>query len=254
MPVGQNPEEGSTYDPSANHQPTNRLARQQTTIGHFIEDAEIPLHYLSLRVTMEHSLWETILPCIEDSAWYISYPHSGKLGNNEHYHIFLPGIGPADRERIRKRFKKLGYSGNQHISVKFMQNGLTQALSYGAKEKTKPITSGDLCQRWIDLAPEWVEHTTKKRRAVDDFVELNCKNLIKVCFDFHKSVKLVTTSLPKTMQVMLERGTYIMSPTLARQGAPIWMLEVFKESVEAGKLVWNYKIWQHGVFRDFASR
>eukprot|EP00961_Rhodomonas_salina_P023668 317914-Rhodomonas_salina.2 len=97
-----------------------------------------------------------------------------------------------------------------------------------------------------------IEQHSKKRRSGDDFIELTCKNLLKVCFDFHKAEKLKTTSLGKTMEIMLDRGLYIMSPTLVRQGAPSWMLEVFAESVELGELHWNYKIWQAGVFRDFA--
>lgn len=226
---------------------------EQTTIGMYLEDDSIPLHYLSIRVTVAHSLWSSLEPCIADCDWFIAYPHCGKNGNNEHFHIFLPGSVAADRERIRKRFKALGYSGNQHFSCKLMQNGLTQAISYGAKESSTPITRGAQCGHWIRYAPEWVEHRAKKRKSGDDFVELTCKNLVKCCFEYHKSTKLKTTSMAKTMEFMLNEGLYIMSPTLVRQGAPSWMLEVFRESVELGELNWNYKIWQAGVFRDFAK-
>lgn len=251
--VGGPPQEGSTYDPSANRQPTNQGG--DAFIGTYLANSEVPTIYLSLRVTTPHNTWDTLVkPHIDDASWYISYPHSGKNGNNEHFHVFLSGVTASDRERYRKRFRSAGFTGNQHVSLKLMQNGVTSAITYGAREGTEPICKGPLCASWIRDAPEWVEQRASKKRSGDDFIELTCKNLIKVAFEFHRQEKLKTTCLAKTMQIMLERGVYVMSPTLVRQGAPNWYLELFRESVETGKLSWNAEVWKTGVFRDFSGR
>jgi len=44
----------------------------------------------------------------------------GKNGNNPHFHVLLPADGPKDLERIRKRIKTAGYTGNKQFSIKYM--------------------------------------------------------------------------------------------------------------------------------------
>lgn len=236
--------------------PTTNQPTTQSFIGSFVSGTDVPVRYISIRITTLHANWESVvLPDIQDAEWYISYPHFGKKKDNEHFHIFLSGCTNADRERYRKRFKKRGFSGNQHLSIKLCENGVTNAITYGAREGTIPFTKGDQCTKWIAGAPKWVEQrATVKKRKADDFIELTCKNLLKVCFEFHQQEELKTTDLACTMELMLNRGTYIMSPTLMRQGAPIWMLDIFSESVKLGRLKWDHKLWRAGVFRDFSSR
>lgn len=248
-------DEGSTYDPSANR-PTNQPTTNQTTLGQWLEDAEIPVQYLSIRLTIAHEKWKEICePCFDDAEWYISYPHSGKNGNNEHFHVFVNGCTAADRERYRKRFKKLGFVGNQHISVKLCENGVTSAITYGARESTQPITKGTLVQRWIDSAPAWVEQRAKsKKRARDEVIQLTCVNMMKLAFEFHRQNKVKRDELDWTLRLMLNSGEYVFAPTLVRQGAPIWYQDVFKESVKLGKLEWNPRYFSKGIFRDFGGR
>ncbi len=69
-------EGGSTLDPQTNHQPTN----QQTTLGVWLEDAQVPVCYLSVHITIAHELWDDVCKSVFDDAdWYICYPHTWVL-------------------------------------------------------------------------------------------------------------------------------------------------------------------------------
>lgn len=121
--------------------------------------------YTSVRITIPHSLLDKMLEKVfYDVVWYICYPHSGKNGDNEHFHVFCPATDSAGRDRIRKRVKDNFGSGNKFISLKHCENGISQAIQYGSKEGTQPITRGDV-QSWIDNAPAWIPGgVTKKRK------------------------------------------------------------------------------------------
>lgn len=244
---------GTTYGPAPTDQPTNQRAMVQTYIGGYIEGDTVPTTYISLRVTTPYSNWPAIEKLVSDAEWYISYPHSGKDGNNEHFHVLIDGGTVKDREKYRKRFKAAGFSGNKFVSVKFCENGVTSAITYCAKESTTPYVKGPECHKWISEAPEWVEaRVGKKRRAADEYIELNCKNLMKLAFEWRRSNTTITSMhLPYIIECMLNSGLYIMSPTLMRQGAPLWMVPLFKHSCEVGTLQWKHDIWESGVFRDF---
>lgn len=141
---------GSTFRPQI-HRPTNQPMVQS---------------YTSVRITIPHSDLAMMLDKVFfDQEWYICYPHNGKNGDNEHFHIFCPATDNAGRERIRKRVKDHFGAGNKFISLKSCQNGIAQAIQYGSKEGTDPITRGDV-QSWIDNAPAWIPGgcATKKRK------------------------------------------------------------------------------------------
>lgn len=244
-------EAGPTYGPAPTDQPTNRTM-VQTYIGGYVDTGTIPTTYISIRVTTPHDNWPAIEKLVSDAEWYISYPHSGKNGNNEHFHVFVSGGTATTREKFRKRFKTAGFVGNKCVSVKLFENGITSAISYGAREGTTPYVKGSECARWIAEAPEWVESRAgKKRRATDEYVELSCKNLMKLAFEWRRTEGLSSTHLPYVIECMLNTGFYIMSPTLMRQGAPLWMVPLFQHSCEVGVLQWKHNIWESGVFRDF---
>ena len=94
--------------------------------------------------------------CFSDVEWYISYPHMGKNGNNPHFHVRLPADGPKDIERIRKRIKTAGYTGNKQFSIKYMQIGVQCGIQYCSREGTTPtlvwdhIASSPVCDEKRD--------------------------------------------------------------------------------------------------------
>lgn len=226
----------------------------QSKIASYVPTDDVPTVYVSIRVTTPHSNWRAVEKLLEGAEYYISYPHSGKEGNNEHFHVLVSGGTNADREKYRKRFKAAGFIGNKFVSVKLCQNGITSAITYCAKESTQPYVLGELCESWIRQSPAWVEQRAAVKRKGEDYVELNCKNLMRLAFDYRKSTGVKSTDLAQVIEFMLNSGHYIMAPTLMRQGAPSWMLDVFKHSCDLGELKWTFSYWKEGVFRDFSGR
>jgi len=101
-------------------QPTNQPTGFQPLVPDVIY-SQFPTSYMSVRITLSHSLWDSLFDsCFSDVDWYISFPHMGKNGNNPHFHVLLPADGPKDLERIRKRIKTAGYTGNKQFSIKYM--------------------------------------------------------------------------------------------------------------------------------------
>ena len=118
---------------------------------------EAPNEYVSIRLTTKHTHFDDVVKhVLYDFEWYISYPHFGKTGKNEHFHIFVPGNKSA-AQRLRDRLKKLNYTGNKHLSIECNQNGIKLAIKYGSREKTTPFTKGDLTEKWIEQSPKWLE-------------------------------------------------------------------------------------------------
>lgn len=129
-------------------------------------DRPMVSNYTSIRITIPHRDLVIMLEKVfYDVSWYICYPHTGKNGDNEHFHVFCPATDNAGRDRLRKRVKDHFGSGNKFVSLKHCENGITQAIQYGSKEGTSPITRGDV-QSWIDNAPPWIPGgtATKKRK------------------------------------------------------------------------------------------
>ena len=132
-----------------------------------------PDEYLSVRITAPHDEWDKICTGGRFSeSWYISWAEHGKSGSNPHFHVLLPGSGVNDAERVRKRLKTAGYSGNQHISVKLNKNGILQGLQYCGKEGSPFAIGGDkaIVQSWIDAAPKW-EFRDKNIGHFNDMLE-----------------------------------------------------------------------------------
>jgi hypothetical protein len=174
---------------------------------------------LSIRVSAEHSQWDDIFTkCLFDASWYISWAEHGKSGSNPHFHVLLPGTGTNDAERIRKRLKTAGYSGNQRIRVKFEQNGVLQGIQYCGKEGSPFAVGGDkaIIQSWIDAAPKWefreknighyLEKPIKKKCHEDHFYDINYRNLIKVSLRYRKNHGIKSKDLAEVLAQMCLNG------------------------------------------------
>ena len=78
--------------------------------------------------------------------------------------MLLPGSDNRPTEKFRFRLKKSGFSGNTQFSIKRLENGLSQGIQYCSREKTEPITHGDVAE-WIASAPRWLEANLRKNLA-----------------------------------------------------------------------------------------
>lgn len=133
---------GSTYDPPG------RMGRQA--------DPDLQ-DYLSLRLTLSHiDVPRMLEKLFNDVEMYICYKHKGSKTEKEHVHIFIPDV--SFRGRLKSRLQYAGYKGNESYSLKVMHNGISNAVTYGAKEKTIPIFKGPF-EETIKNAPLWKERT-----------------------------------------------------------------------------------------------
>ena len=183
-----------------------------------------------------------------------SHDLKGKYKDNEHYHIFVPGRTKSDADRYRNRVKKLGLYGNGKFSIKCCENGIAQAITYGAREKTQPIVRGDWCYQWISDAPEWKEQpraSGSKRKRPDDLgIRLTSANFLKLCFEYRNETMKHTDDLVRVMEAMLNNG-YYMDPSFSRTGAPDFFKDVFKQSCELQRLNWDGILVRSQFFRPF---
>ena len=132
--------------------------------------------------------------------------------------MLLPGTGTNDAERIRKRLKTAGYSGNQRIRVKFEQNGILQGIQYCGKEGSPHAIGGDqaIVQSWIDAAPKWefkdrnighyLDKPMKKKCHEDHFYDINYRNMIKVALRYRKHKGIKSTLLQEVLGDMVLNG------------------------------------------------
>jgi hypothetical protein len=187
---------------------------------------------LSIRVSAEHSQWDDICTkCRFDESWYISWAEHGKAGTNPHFHVLLPGSGTNDAERIRKRLKTAGYSGNQRIRVKFEQNGVLQGIQYCGKEGSPFAVGGDkaIIQSWIDAAPKWefreknighyLDKPVKKKCHEDHFYDINYRNLIKVSLRYRKNHGIKSKDLSEVLADMCLHG-WAFCKQIMKEGIP----------------------------------
>lgn len=237
-----------------------------------------PTTYVSIRMTIKHDQWSKVIPLIESCPWYISYPHFGKTGENEHFHVFLPGSTPADRERFRKRIKAIIPGGNKCYSVKLCENGLHSAIAYGAREGTEPFTFGDCTAGWISGAPSWInanlkgnlnpEGGSKRKREDPEGVCVTQRNFLRLCFQYAMNSESYKAWLsagrlgtPKMLDIghclmkMFEDGYYL-DPVFARTGMPEFYKDVYADSVRAGRITWKgtKSTWMSVLFRPVNSR
>lgn len=214
----------------ATNQPTNQLP---TT--------DLPEEYTSLRITIPHSVYPELHEnVLFDLDWYISYPHTGKNRNNEHYHVFFEhGI----TERIRKRIKTHYGDGNKQFSFKSFKNGLTSGIQYGSKEGTTPYIVGPHCNEWIACAPKW-EHRNaalinaginKRPVKEDHFRIITYTNMEKLCLRYRNQNGLKTTDLAQVLAHMHEHD-YRLQITVLKNGIPSTIFEQFQKACSGGTI------------------
>lgn len=224
-----------------------------------------PAKYVTIRVTTSED-FSKIEPLLKDLEWYISYPHTGKNGTNPHYHIFVPGTDRKDAEKWRKRFKNYGYSGNKQLSVKLMENGLLQALQYGSKEGTTPITHGNSSDEWVASAPKWCHanlkenlnrqpNKRKRDESLDGMLKLTAHNVIYQAFKYRQKNELKSKELPDTILHMLDSQEFYLCIQWAKTGMPDFFIDVFRDSCEKGKITFSgtKKNWTNILFREVTS-
>lgn len=189
-----------------------------------------PNDYLSIRVSTPHHFWTKVKDCLDPKTWYISWKEHGKSGTNPHFHVLVPGSHSRDCERIRKRLKAAGYTGNQCIRVKFEQNGILQGIQYCGKEGPPHEIGGDprVIQKWIDLAPPWEPKQNvgkymikeqKKPRNPDHFLMITYQNLERVAIRYHKENGIASDQLEQTLAAMHKDG-WRLSVDILRRGLP----------------------------------
>lgn len=126
---------------------------------------EPPVAYFSVRFTVAHARLQEVIDFVStDVEWYIIYPHFGKNGDNEHFHVLLPAVDKAGRQRFNRAASSRFGAGQSFFRTKRMQNGLTQAITYCARERTEPTAFGPHVGEWIAAAPEWLPHGQQSRK------------------------------------------------------------------------------------------
>lgn len=242
--------------------PTDRPTTVQPLVSEVIY-SEFPSEYLSVRITILHSQWQSLFDsCFFDAAWYISYPHMGKNGNNPHFHVLLPAHTTKDSDRIRKQIKTAGYTGNKQFGIKFMQNGLQCGIQYCSRQGTAPTQSRSQCQKWISGSPTWLNCNLKEnfnkraREDLDNGIKLIIVNHLRLAWKYrlqHDNLKN-EDRLPHVVMHMLDDGFYIDPAWLSESGTDFYV-EVFRTSCKAGKLtfqpsrsVWSQVLWKPSRF------
>lgn len=187
------------------------LLSDSRTDGRTDADADIPEHYASVRVTCPHIDMKRMLQTVFDTFSYICYPHKGAKTHKEHCHVLIPTNDPKDRDKIKSRLNRAGYTGNESFSVKGMHNGILQGIQYAAKEGTSPIVHGDLVHL-IDLAPKWTSQTSihshysskssDKPEKLRDW-QLNYTNLVAQAVHYSKVNKLGDMTLKQVVKDMI---------------------------------------------------
>lgn len=127
-----------------------------------------PVKHLHVRITPEggHSELQKVIDCVcKDVDWYIIFPHFGKNGDNEHFHVFAPDLDKAGKQCLRRRIASHFGSGNAHFIVESRKDGIGKAIQYGSREGTDPTSHGAGVLQWIADAPPWVPGGVKRRRV-----------------------------------------------------------------------------------------
>lgn len=216
--------------PSPTNQPTNREMEGL--------EEHAPNHYLSVRLTVPHNVWDRVeADVLKDIPIYISYPHMGSSNENPHFHILIPNYDNTEciRKRIKSKFGEYG-SGNGLYSIKSQSNGILSGIQYAGHENTLPYFKGDQVEEWIRDAPKWVEEPKtvqmkigEKRKAVheDHYREITFRNMLKVAFRHRTDRKLTTTSLAKVLESM-HTCNWFLNVAVLRAGIPSTYFEEFE--------------------------
>lgn len=181
-----------------------------------------PQNYFSIRVTVAHNRKEQLfgLQVFKEAEWYIAYPHFGRHKDNEHFHIAVAAGDKAYKQRFADSISRAIGTGNEHYASKSYKNGIGEAIKYFAKERTEPITKGDVAG-WIANAPVWdpTGPPNKKRKLPADFVDhdgdgfqqqvkLNHTNIVQYAANFYKKKKSTHESFRLTLVDMSVTGRY----------------------------------------------
>lgn len=224
--------------------PTN----QQTNIP-TMSDVEVPTHYISVRLTIDHSRWDEAVSIFEGMRW-LAWPHLGKSKDNPHYHVLVVESDAKVTERIRKRARdKLKLSGNGQFRAKLEGNGILNAITYCAKEGTVALHSHEEDRRLIDMAPDW-EHRDgigqymmkkgQKPLHEDHFKELTYRNLEKATLRYHQQYSTKPT-LEDTLEHMHQHG-WRLNIAVIRGGIPSTFYDEFEAKCKGGS------IWKKSKF------
>lgn len=187
--------------------------------------------YISVRLTIEHEQLPAVESMLNDVLkvmWYICYPHTGKGGQNEHFHILIPGnpTSKAECQRIRDVIKRTFGARKCQYTVKHPKDNLLKAITYCSHEQTEPATKGDV-QKWIDDAPAWVEPTeyeksataSGRKRKLHQFADLdgelidlgitvNRNNVVSLAMRHYRIHKLEHLSFQQTLRSMIQSRRY----------------------------------------------
>lgn len=184
-------------------------------------------NYVSLRITASHTSWSSILEKVIGEYDYVCYPHKGKKGDNPHFHIFIPTNEPNKVELFRKRAKSLGLTGNKCIGASYRTNGITNAITYGSREKTAAYVSSDDMRALVDMAPAWVQQDhnigayllkPKGREPNPDHYKLiTPRNIMKVTTRYRRDHGIVSKNLEDTLEAM-HKDNWRLAECFYRQG------------------------------------
>lgn len=189
---------------------------------------DIPEHYASVRVTCPHIDMKRMLTKVFDGFSYICYPHKGSKTNKEHCHVLVPTNDSKDRDKIKTRLNRSGYTGNESFSVKGMHNGILQGIQYASKEGTDPIIEGDL-HGLIDIAPKWSNQSSihshfsstarDKPEKLRDW-QLNYCNLVPQAVHFAKVNRLGEQGLKSVVKEMIRTTKWRPCKQMYQGGVP----------------------------------
>lgn len=181
---------------------------------------------------MTTSDWDDIhatLKLDEVPEW-VAFPHTGKEGNNPHWHICIPTTTPGDTREADKYRKRLSrkFRGNQEFSVSARCNGMLAAIQYMSKEGTDAKIKGANAREWIEQAPAW-EHREpsyvqtsldKKRKNPDTLPQITYANMLKVCARWAARHELKKKDLVSVLDHMRASGEWALSITVLKGGLP----------------------------------
>jgi len=112
----------------------------------------------------------------------------GKNNDNPQFHVLMPSVATKDVERIRKRIKIAGNTGNKQYSVKFMQKS---GIQYCSREETETNWRGIDCDLWIKTSPKWLncnlaENLDRKRSRQDleNGIKLTIVNHLRLAWKY----------------------------------------------------------------------
>lgn len=153
----------------------------------------------------------------EDYRVVFSVRHTGKKGDNPHYHIVI--VTNVKSQAFRVRMKKIfaDGKGNEHMSIK-RYDGDTKAFSYcyhetGVEEFVrKGITD--------DQIRQFKEQNAQIRKEVDKAKDKASWTLEQDCIEAFKEWQIVPTErdvADRLVRLAFERGKYVPNPYLARQ-------------------------------------